>query len=139
MMKGNKMSLDIFSAYATDESKEENGSWFDLGSGARVLVARAGNRNYGKALTRYVDEARLVLDKGDEAADKKSDEIMVAVIAETILKGWENISYKGKQFAYSIENAKTLLSHKEFRKQIASFADDFEAYKLKLEEEQGKA
>ena len=38
------MALDIFAQFATDETLEENGTWFPIGGGARVLVARSGNR-----------------------------------------------------------------------------------------------
>lgn len=134
------MSLDIFAAYATDKALENNGSWFDLGSGARVLVARAGNKAYSKMLSKLVQENQLVLNKNDDQAEVKSEELLILVMAETILLGWEGISYKGaKELPYSVDNAKMLLSHGDFRKQIAGFADDFNAYKAKVEDEQGKA
>jgi len=133
------MSLDIFSAYATDENLENHGSWFKLGGDARVLVARTGNRAYAKSLTKHVELQRATLDLGGDAAEAASDQIMVEVIAESILLGWENISFKGADLPYSIENAKTVLAVKDFRKVIVGFADSSEAYKAKLEADQGKA
>ena len=133
------MSLDIFAQFATDETLEENGTWFDIGGGARILVARSGNRKYGKLLTKEVERARKVLDLNDEVADKKSEEIMIAVIAETILLGWKDVSFKGEALEYSIPNAKKLLAVKDFRKAIGQFADDVTAFKFKEEVEQGKA
>lgn len=133
------MSLDIFAQFATDETLEENGTWFDIGGGARILVARSGNRKYGKLLTKEVERARKVLDLNDEVADKKSEEIMIAVIAETILLGWEGVTFKGKELEYNVENAKQLLAIKDFRKLVAQYADDTSAFKFKETEEQGKA
>lgn len=133
------MSLDIFAQFATDESLENNGTWFPIGDDSRVLVARSGNRAYAKMLTKLVEQGRKTLDLGGEVADKKSDEIMIEVMANTILLGWESLSFKGEDLEYSVENAKTLLSVKDFRKLIAQFADDTAAFKMKAEVEQGKA
>lgn len=133
------MSLDIFAAYATDESLENNGTWFPLVGDARVLVARAGNRKHGKVLSKLVEQHRQTLDRKDELADQKSEEIMIEAMAEAILLGWENLTFKGQPMEVSISNAKTLLAIKDFRTKIAELSNDVEAYKFKQEEEQGKA
>ena len=133
------MALDIFAQFATDETLEENGTWFQIGGGARVLVARSGNRKYGKMLTQAVERNKKALDLNDDAADKLSEEIMISVLAETILLGWEDISFKGEVLEYNVANAKKLLAVKDFRKAIAQFADDVSAFKFKETEEQGKA
>lgn len=133
------MSLDIFAQFATDETLEENGTWFPIGGGARVLVARSGNRKYGKMLSKEVERNKKALDLNDDAADKLSEEIMIAVIAETILLGWEDVVFKGQALEYSVANARKLLALKDFRKTIGQFADDVSAYKFKETEEQGKA
>jgi len=133
------MALDIFAQFATDETLEENGTWFPIGGGARVLVARSGNRKYAKLLTKEVERNKKALDLNDDAADKLSEEIMISVLAETILLGWEDISFKGEVLEYNVANAKKLLAVKDFRKAIAQFADDVSAFKFKETEEQGKA
>lgn len=132
------MSFDIFTAYATDENLENNGTLFPLGKDSKVLVARAGNRKYSKALTKAVEQRRVELDAGDDTADAVSDQIMVDVLAETILLGWENLSFKGVEMPYSQDNAKTLLRVKDFRKVIAGLSDQMDAYKMKLEADAGK-
>jgi hypothetical protein len=132
------MSFDIFDAYATDENLENNGTNFPLGKDSKVLVARAGNRKYSKALTKQVELRRAELDANDEAADAVSDQIMVDVMADTILLGWDKLSFKGVDMPYSLDNAKTLLRIKDFRKVIAGLSDQMDAYKLKAEVEAGK-
>lgn len=132
------MSFDIFDAYATDENLENNGTLFPLGKGSKVLVARAGNRKYSKALTKAVETRRVELDAGDDTADAVSDQIMVDVLAETILLGWEDLSFKGVDMPYSLDNAKTLLRIKDFRKTVAGLSDQIEAFKMKREQETGK-
>ena len=133
------MSLDLFSQFATDENLENNGAWHEIGGGAELLVARGGNRRYAKLLTKLVEQNKRILDGNDEVADAKSDEIMVQVLAETILLDWKKVSFKGKALTYSVENAKKVLGMREFRKLVAKLADDQEAYKLQEEKEQGKA
>ena len=133
------MALDLFSQFASDENLENNGAWQDIGGDSKLLVARAGNRKYAKLLTKLVEKNKRVLDGNDDAADAKSDEIMVQVIAETLLLGWEGITYKGKELPYSIANAKLVLGMKEFRKVVAKLAEDQDAYKVQEEVAQGKA
>jgi len=140
--------LDIFAQYATDETLENNGTWFEIGSGSSILVARAGNRAYSKFLSKEVERNRKVLDLNDDASDAKSDEIMIDVMAETILLGWKTkvgdeekavVNFKKAELPYSKENAKKLLVLKDFRKLVAEKAGDTDSFRLKLEEEQGEA
>jgi hypothetical protein len=130
-------ALDIFAKFATDESLEDNGTWFPIGKSSKLLIARSGNRAYGRALTKAVETNRVALDVGDESADAVSERIMIDVLANTILLGWENISFKGEAMPYSVENAKKLLAVKDFRKQVVQFSENFESFKLKEEVQQG--
>lgn len=129
--------MDIFASYATDEKKELEGSWQSLGD-AEFLVARANNRNYVRALSAAIEKNQALLDKQDKAADKLSDGIMASVFADTILLDWKKVKYRGKDFAYSKENARIALSHKDFRREIATLAENINAYRAKLEDEQVK-
>lgn len=133
------MALDIFAKYATDPDREVEGEWFDLDEGARVLVARSGNRRYAKLLSKLYERHRKVLELGTDESEGRSEEIMIDVMAETILLGWEGITYRGKELTYSVENAKKLLGHRDFRRTINTFAEDMTAYLVKLEADQGEA
>lgn len=133
------MSLDIFDRYATDETLENNGTWRDLGNDARVLVARAGNLAYGKELARLFELHEKDIKADDDKSTEVIKKIMVEVLAKTVLLGWEGITYKRKAMSYSIDNARVLLAHDDFRKEITKLAEDQNAYKAKLEEEQGEA
>lgn len=138
------MSFDFFSSYATDENLENNGTQFPFNGGS-LLIARAGNRAYSKALTAAVEARRIELD-ADESG-KVSDEIMADVMARTILLGWTgpvvdgvqtSFKFKGADITYSIDNAKALLAMREFRKQVAALSDQMDAYKVKAEVATGK-
>jgi len=137
MTEAKNDALDIFAQYATDEGLENNGTWFPIGKKSRLLIARAGNRAYGKELTRQVELNRVALDVGDDSADALSEQIMISVLAKTILLGWENISFKGETLSYSEENARVLLKVKDFRKQVVTFAENLQSFKVKEEVEQG--
>lgn len=129
--------MDIFTEYAANETLENEGTWVEVGD-AEFLIARSGNKKYIRKLTRAVDRHKKMLDRKDDAADKLSDEIMIAVIAETVLLGWKGVSYKGAPISYSTDNAKMLLSLKDFRRQIVELAEDFDAYKAVEEKEAGE-
>lgn len=129
--------MDIFATYETDETKENEGTWVEIGD-AKFLVARSGNRKYVKMLTKLVEKNQRVLDRKDEAADKLSDQIMVDVMAETILLGWEGVTQGGQDWPYSVGNAKAALAVKDFRREIMKIADDAEEYKAKQVEETEK-
>ena len=129
--------LDIFAQFATDETLENNGTWVELGE-AKFLIARSGNRKYAKLLSKAVERNQKTLDLKNDAADKLSEQIMIDVIAEAILLGWEDVGFKGQALTYSIDNAKLLLSVKDFRAQIMKLAEDAEAFKVKEEVDQAK-
>ena len=133
------MTFDVFTSFATDENLENNGTVFKLGKGSSLLIARAGNRTYSKTLTKMVEKHRVELDAGDESAEAVSDQIMIDVMAEAILLGWEHLSFKGADLPYTRENAKMLLGVKDFRKHVAGLSSEMDAYKFKAEAATGNA
>lgn len=126
--------MDIFSTYAVDEAKEQNGTWMELGD-AEFLVARAGNKAYRKQLGKTYERNKKALETKTDAADELSDKIMIDVIADTILFGWKNVSFKGKELEFSKDNAKMLLGFKDFRTEIMKLAEDFDAFKAEQQAE----
>lgn len=133
------MSLDFYSEFATDEALENDGAWFPVGKGTELLIARSNNRKYSKMLMSEVEKFRAVLDLDDDVANKKNDEIFIACMAEHILRGWKNVTYKGKALDYSVANAKLVLQHKDLRDRVGGLAGSIEGYRVKQEAEQGEA
>lgn len=132
--------MDIFKTFGTDEAKENEGVWCEIGSGTKLLVARSGNRKYTRMLAKLVEQNQRALDTKDDAADQLSDQILIDVMAQTILLGWEGVEFKGtKALPYSAENAKKLLAVKDFRKLVAKLADDFDNFRAAEEQELGKS
>jgi hypothetical protein len=131
------MAFDVFEMYATDETAEVEGVEMSIGD-AKFLIARSGNKNFSKKLSKLYTKHQRVLERKDDVSDKLSDSVMVECIAETILLGWEGVSFKGKELPYSVDNAKMLLEFKDFRKQIMGLAEDFDSYKSVKEAEEEK-
>lgn len=131
--------LDIFSAYATDENLEENGVWFDLTQGAKVLVARGTSTRYLKLLAKLTEANRAIIDLGTKQSDDKWLECVIEAMANGMLLGWEGISFKGEVLPYSVDNAKKLLALKDFRRTITEFANTMDRYRATLETAQGEA
>lgn len=127
--------MDIFSSFATDETLENAGKWRPLSKTAKILVARSGNPKYVALLRAKMTESQLDLSSGPEA-DQLAEGILVDVMAETILLDWSGLTYQGKEAPYSREMAKTFLKVKDFRKKVTAMADDFEAFRVKQDDEQ---
>ena len=129
--------LDVFATYATDENAEINGAWQKLGD-AELLIARSNNRKYSKTLLAKWEQNQAKLSADDDASAKLDDELIVESFADAILLGWRNVSYQGAEMPYSKDNAKVLLRHKDFRREVARLADSIEAYRAKIEDAQVK-
>ncbi|MCP3023263.1 hypothetical protein [Cupriavidus basilensis] len=132
------MALDIFAAFATDETKELEGVWIELSDGAEILVARAGNKKYNKLLAQQYEKNKRLLDLKNDAAETLSNTIMIDVMARTLLLGWKNIVFKGEDLPHSVDNAKLLLSVKDFRDLVSKHAGDAEAFRLAQLDEAAK-
>jgi hypothetical protein len=131
--------MDVFSTYASDEVAEVEGRWFPVGKDAKVLVARTGNPRYNQAFRKKLQEHEYDLNTGTPEADKLAEEILVQVMAETILLGWEGLKFQGTDVPYTKAQATTLLGVKDFRKRITVIADSLENFRIKAEEAQGNA
>lgn len=138
--------LDIFEEYATDPTLENKGTWFPVGKGTELLVARAGNRAFNKALMKEVEANKVVLDREDDEAEDLSDSIRARVMSRTILLGWRSkvndevrdvLAYKGEVLTYTEANAEKVLNHKDFRNLVVEKSQQADAYKLKQEKDQG--
>ena len=125
--------MDVFARFASDETKEVGGVWRDIGDGARLLIARSGNKQYARLLQREIDANSRVLDLKNDAAEEMSAKIMTEVLATTVQLGWEGIKFKGDAMPYTVENARTLLGVKDFRKLVTELSSDFEAYRVQQE------
>lgn len=132
--------MDIFYAFATDAALETQGTWFNLSKDTKLKIARAGNTEYVNLLRKKLEDSRIDLDAKDDESNARAEKMMVEVMAETILLGWEGpMKYQGVDLPYSKANAVKLLQHKDFRRKVSGFSESFEAFRVKQEQELGNA
>jgi len=90
--------MDITKVYrVTDEAT--SGKWFDLGDGARIRVAKAGNERHEHVLKRLRKPYRNMRTVPDGVVD----EITRRAAAEALLLDWEGIEENGEPQACTLE------------------------------------
>ena len=124
------MAIDLFSEFGTDTKAEEDGVWEEYADGVAFLIARSNNKKYARLITKAFEKNKRLLEAKNDAAEAKSEEIIVDVSARALLLGWRgDLQWKGEPMEYSLENAKTLLAVKDFRRWIFERAEDIDRYK----------
>lgn len=140
------MAFNLTKNYATVTDLEVNGAWVDADEGVSFLIARAGNRKFNALLLRLAEKNKAALKGRNEAAQDRSDAIMVEVMSETILKGWRGDLQIDETDAngnvttvevgpFSIEKAAKLLAIKDFREWVDAQSKDMANYQSAGKEE----
>ncbi len=135
------MAIDLFSEFGTDTKAEEDGVWEEYADGVAFLIARSNNKTYSRLITKAFEKNKRLLQAKNDAAEAKSEDIIVDVSARALLLGWRgDFNWQGKPIGeYSVEKARMLLAVKDFRRWVFDRAEDMERYKtVKQEEDAGK-
>lgn len=129
--------MDI-AKFRSDSRAEDEGLWVPLDGdggpdGARLKLARIGNRRYREAMQRRMKPYRRALRAGtlDEAT---AEAVTAEVLAETVLLDWRNLDLDGQRLAYSVETARRLLADpafRDFRDLVVELAGDMEVYRAR--------
>lgn len=126
--------MDIFNAFATDLSKEDNGVECPNGD-AIFLIARSGNTTYNRIFMDLYETHRQTLDLKNEESERISKIIDLDVLSKSVLLGWSgNVKFKGEVLEYSVANARKLLEIKDFKAWVMKNANSFELYRVVQEE-----
>ena len=129
------MTFDLQKEFATDEKSELEGIWENVGIGAKVLVARVGNKNYTERFKRLGKGLQRQLDRGTLPEDNQAA-ILISIMADTILLDWDGFSDGGEAVIYSKDKAKEMLKkYPDFRQFIWDIANDIELYRVRDREE----
>lgn len=130
--------MDIKKAYGTSEKLEQEGVWVPLGDGAKVKVARAGNKENRAEIKRLIAPHKVAL-RNDKLPDDVLETLTIKAMAGTILLDWDGIKEDGKAVPYSRENAIRLLTeYKDFRDQVAVLSNEITLYQAEAEAEAAK-
>lgn len=132
--------MDIFAAFATDETKENEGAWFDVpGGDARIKVARSSNPVYSKAVVKAFEKYTKAPKSNKAAIEAQQEAEYIRLMARYLLTDWENVKYKGESLPYSVENAEMLLKLRDFRLFVQTCSDDFDSFRIEVQEEVGNS
>lgn len=121
----------------TDADLEVEGTWVDAGDydptmdGLKLKVARMLN----PAFSRMYDEERRQTGEGYDASEAQQLELMLRVTAKTILRGWKDLTVKGKTVKFSDEKCLEILSKSgDLRNVVTRISRDRQLYKAKQDE-----
>jgi len=130
--------MDIFAAFATDETREEEGATVFLTSGKDlavdpwIKVARANNLAYAKATASGYE--KLMADKkllrlSEAEMEIRAKNLMTDVIADTILKGFGNLEFQGAVLPPGRDSHLTFLRLKDFRELVMGHAMNVDLFR----------
>ncbi|MGB0749054.1 MAG: hypothetical protein ACPGO3_09935 [Magnetospiraceae bacterium] len=132
--------MDLYAQFETAPEAETEGVWVDIGGGAEIRVARAGNPAHRAAADRLTKPYRAVLRAGGNLPDKTQREIAIESMVEAILLDWRGVTGPdGGPLPYSKENARRALSDlKDFRDLVTQIATAAETFRKSALEQAAK-
>lgn len=129
-----------YELFSTDAKAENQGITLDFGDFA-IRIARAGgaNKKYAKALMRILKPYRKAIST-NTIAEKKQNELMAEVYAETVILDWVNVKDRdGNAMDFTKENVIKLLTDLPVLfQQIIADAENFNNFKSDEAEEIAK-
>lgn len=127
------MALILDKSYKILPDLKEGGNWINLGGGATVKVAMAGNKNYKKAVEEIKTEKKYALEYG-KLTDQEIKDLDIEIEAKTIFLDFKNIQVTENQPSEnSLEVRKTMLQFDEFRDLILSVSRQYKYFMEKRE------
>jgi hypothetical protein len=130
--------MDLAKHYRTNIEREEKGQWVEWGEDTKLLIARLGNPQYQTRFQALMKPHRHLRDRGLLPDDIQS-EILNKCIAETVLLGWEGVTYEDEAFPYTVANAiKLLTDFKDFREDLLTVAGEFATFRAEEIEDSAK-
>jgi hypothetical protein len=111
--------------FKTDQALEQEGVWIDLGEGASIRVARAGNRRNSELFNKLTSDPEYQRkDKLDTLTEADLEAVVVTCLAETILLDWKGFEDGGKEVPFSKEKAREMLAYRDFRNTVQEASRD---------------
>ena len=121
--------------FFTDEEKEEQGVWVDCGDGLEIKVRRMFNSHFNRVLA----AKRKPMGRRYDRSTELQEQVLVEVIAETVLIDWKGLENAGKPLKYDAKTALDLLKRsRDFRNIVSLAADDVGNFQSEEAEEDAK-
>ena len=117
-------------SFATNEKAEVEGVWENIGDGASILVARAGNVRYSNLIREKMAGYKTSIQR-QNMSDDESNRILCDTMAETILLGWKGLQDDNAvDVVYSTKKASEyLFKYKEFKDLVNIVASNVANYR----------
>jgi len=117
------------SNFKTDQSKEIEGTWVQVGEDAKVLIARLGNSQYSKYL-REISKPYRAMSRAGVLEIEVVEDLTRKAMAKHVLLGWEGIAENGVEVEYSTDKAyEFLTNYRAFYEMIESLAADITMFR----------
>ena len=128
--------MKLNEAFGTDTELEEEGKWFDLGDGGRLLVGRFGSKKHERVMEKLRKPyEHLLLRKGKIPKDEMTDMIRESV-ARGVLLGWEGLEDEGESLTFSPEEALRLfIEYKDFYDHVFDLSNGMANFLADTQEE----
>jgi hypothetical protein len=137
--------MDIFNTFATDEALEAEGvvhflAGKDPAKDPWIRVARTGNPAYKELILKLFEDNAEALQRGGKEARELSDQLMLDVMARTILTDWGNLTFRGAPVPKGVAGAAMLLSVKDFRDLVDKKSEKADHFRVKqIKEDAGNS
>lgn len=134
-MSNEQQFFDV-STLSTNEDLEVEGVWRELPKNAAIRVARWQNTEFSRMMRTRFKANRDLIDGDDDLSDKVSLDILIEVMACTILKDVRNMGLEGKLIEkYTPQIGEQLLRIKDFREKVKAVSEQADQYRLKKEDQ----
>jgi len=131
--------MGVYDTYKMDPEMEAKGVPYFISDTETIFVARAGgsNKAYLKCLERLSRPHRRAIDKG-LISNEVMSKILMQAYAETVVKGWENITDENDEpMEFSIENCIKLFTDlPELWEDVLKISTSAELYRFQAREEE---
>lgn len=126
----------LFSRFAMDDKKEEQGVWVDFGDGIKVKVRRFKSKASQDARKELEKPLTAEIRRGP-LEEKVQEDLLIKQMAKAIIVDWKGVTDEdGEELDCDFESKYYILKQlPEFRDEIAAIALDRDAYKAGLDEE----
>jgi hypothetical protein len=129
-------TLNIATAFAIDEDKAENGTWFPLTKEISVKLRRFKSVVSQKARTEFMKPYIGLTRRGQELPDATSLEILIKQMAKGVIVDWKGVKAGDNELPCTYDNKVELLTAlPELRDTIFSLAIEIETFKPEQDEE----
>jgi hypothetical protein len=126
--------MDLKKDFSTNKKLEDEGVWIDIGDGAKLKIARAGNKQ-ANAVSKQLAKPYMAQIQYGKLSDEVATQIAVEVMAKAILLDWKGIQYDGQEMPYSTDNAiKILTELPDFRDYVSQVANERKTFQREIDE-----